>query len=226
MQRVLIAEDDAILVKRLVRALEKYSHRLVVLAAADGQEAMDILGAQPVALLITDIQMPRVDGLQLLAHINEHFPLLPCFVMTAYGSLDMQARMPKDLLRFYHKPFDPAEMAAEVVAVLDDPSFAEDRSGVSIYSFLQLIQLEQVNCRLDVDAADGASGSLLFLNGRLWDAECADGRCGDVAARELIRPRKARYGIRFFPKDDGPCRVSLPLDTFVDRSLGRPGPDL
>lgn len=218
MHRILIAEDDAILVKRLVRALEKHDDRLTVVATADGQEAIDILGSGPVALLITDIQMPRVDGLQLLAHINEHYPLLPCFVMTAYGSLEVQARMPEDLLRFYHKPFDLVDMAADVLAVLDDPEFAGDRSGVSIYSFLQLIQLEQVSCRLDVDGDDGFSGHLLFRDGKLLDAVCGDAQTGDDAARELIKPRKARFGIRFFPKDDHAQRVTQPLDTFVRQS--------
>ena len=220
MHRILIAEDDAILLKRLVRTLEKHDDRLTVSTAADGQEAIDILGSGPVALLITDIQMPRVDGLQLLAHINEHHPLLPCFVMTAYGSPEMQARMPEDLLRFYHKPFDLEDMAADALAMLDDPEFIGDRSGVSIYSFLQLIQLEQVSCRLDVDGDDGSSGHLLFRDGQLLDAVYGDTLTGDDAARELIKPRKARFGIRFFPKDDDAHRVTQPLETFVRQSLG------
>ncbi|MFH1982320.1 MAG: response regulator [Pseudomonadota bacterium] len=219
MHRVLIAEDDAILSKRLVRTLEKHGDRLTVVTAADGQEAIDILGSGPVALLITDIQMPRVDGLQLLAHINAHHPLLPCFVMTAYGSLEMQARMPADLLRFYHKPFDLEEMAADVLTVLSDPEFIGDRAGISIYSFLQLIQLEQVSCRLDVDADAGLSGHLLFRDGNLLDAVCGDKLTGDDAARALIQRRKARFGIRFFPKDDASHRVTLPLETFIGQSL-------
>lgn len=218
MQRVLIADDDAILLKRMVRALEKHRDRLAVATAVDGQAAMDVLKTQSVALLITDIQMPRVDGLQLLAHVNTHHPALPCFVMTAYGSLEMQARMPRDLLRFFHKPFDLEEMAAEVMAVLTDPSAMADASGVSIYSFLQLIRLEQVSCRLDVTPERGPAGTLLFRDGRLCDAVCGD-RVGDDAAREMIQPRKARFGIRFFPKVDPPCRVTQPLEDFVYRSL-------
>lgn len=70
--RIRIAQDDAILPKRLARTVEKHNDRLTVAAAADAQKVIDILGKGPVALLITDIQMPRVDGPQLLAHINEH----------------------------------------------------------------------------------------------------------------------------------------------------------
>ena len=111
MDKVLIVEDDRIHLKRLITILGKHQDKFEVVPAGDGQEAIDILEEQPISVLVTDIQMPRVDGLVLLAYVNEHHPKLPCLVMTAYGTPQMKAKLPKDLLRFFHKPFDIEDLA-------------------------------------------------------------------------------------------------------------------
>jgi len=61
MDKVLIVEDDRIHLKRLTTVLEKHRDKFEVIPAVDGQEAIDILKQGPVSLMVTDIQMPRVD---------------------------------------------------------------------------------------------------------------------------------------------------------------------
>jgi len=67
MNKVLIAEDDRILSKRLSKGLEKYSDKFEIVLVRDGQEAISVLKREPISLLITDIQMPRLNGIILLA---------------------------------------------------------------------------------------------------------------------------------------------------------------
>ena len=218
MPNVLIAEDDAILRKRLVRILGKHEDRFTVIPAADGKKAIDALDQHDVSLLITDIQMPHVDGLTLLAHISNKFPLLPCFVMTAYGSLQVRARLPKDLLRFYQKPFDIEELAADILSVLDTPDQPFDGAGISIYSYLGLIAAEQCSCLLKVSAGDDLSGELVFIRGELYDAVCGN-QNGEDAARALIQPRPCCFGISFSGDEDAEKRIFTPLDTIIRQSL-------
>ena len=84
MKKILIAEDDAIFLNLLVSSLKKYNAQFEVLTAENGRQAISILKKTPISLLITDVKMPEIDGLALLAYVNENFPFIPCFVMTAY----------------------------------------------------------------------------------------------------------------------------------------------
>ncbi len=105
MKKILIAEDDKILSMRLVRALEKHGDILDVIAVSNGKDAIDVLSKHHIALLVTDIHMPEVDGFVLLAHVNEHYPVIPCFVMTAIGAPKVKPKLPRDLVRFFPKLF-------------------------------------------------------------------------------------------------------------------------
>ena len=98
MKTVLIAEDDAVFLARLERMLSAHSSRLTVAAAANGREAVKVLQGRSVSVLVTDIQMPEMDGLELLAYVNEHHPVIPCFVMTAYETPELKKKVARDSL--------------------------------------------------------------------------------------------------------------------------------
>ncbi len=86
MHTVLIAEDDPIFSRILVTKLKKYGDKFEILSAKDGKEAIEILRQKWISLLVTDIQMSKIDGFKLLAYVNEYHPVIPCFVMTAYDT--------------------------------------------------------------------------------------------------------------------------------------------
>jgi len=73
MKSVLIADDDRILRKMLSVALESASDALQVFEAEDGQVAIDVLEAEKIDLVITDINMPRLNGLMVIAYLNIFF---------------------------------------------------------------------------------------------------------------------------------------------------------
>ena len=62
---------------------------LTVIYAADGREALAVLGRQALDLVVTDLQMPEMDGLQLVKAVRADFPLVPVILMTAKGSEDI-----------------------------------------------------------------------------------------------------------------------------------------
>ena len=83
MDKVLIAEDNPDLLKTLKMGLEKYSDKFETIAARDGAEAIAVLKKIDISLLVTDIQMPRIDGLSLLAFVKKKYPGIPCIVISS-----------------------------------------------------------------------------------------------------------------------------------------------
>lgn len=88
---VLVAEDDPMLRDGLVTLLRDY--RWEVHGAADGCEALALMRAHPIEVVLTDLLMPRMDGLQLLGRIREIDPELPVIVLTGFGTLDRCAQL-------------------------------------------------------------------------------------------------------------------------------------
>lgn len=215
MHRVLIADDDPIMLRRLEKAFEPHKAAVTVFTAANGQEAIDLLAKHTVSLLITDIQMPEVDGLELLAHVNTNYPVARCFVMTAYDSESLQRNLPKDLFRFFSKPLDPSVVVDAALAVLDRNIPRGVLSGISVASFLFLISLEKKTCLLEVSGPEKKKGLLYFENGDPFDAAYA-GLKGEAAAIEIISFNDATFKFRHFPDRSVARRINTSLQEMID----------
>ena len=83
--RILIAEDDDDIRFSISRALKKAGHELTI--AADGAEAIDEINCSTFDLVITDLQMPRQDGLAVVRAVREQMPSATILVMTAFGTV-------------------------------------------------------------------------------------------------------------------------------------------
>lgn len=220
MQRVLIAEDDGILLRRLEKAFEAQRGHIDVVGAANGQEAIDALARQPVSLLITDIQMPEVDGLELLAHVSAHYPVVRCFVMTAYDSEALQRELPKDLLRFFRKPLDPDQVVAAAVAALGRDVPRGVVKGISVGSFLFMISLEKKTCLLEVRGGKNERGLLYFENGAPFDA-AFQGLKGEAAAIQIINLSNASFYFRNFPDRRVTRRIEMGIEEMIAAARSR-----
>jgi CheY-like chemotaxis protein/anti-sigma regulatory factor (Ser/Thr protein kinase) len=83
--RVLVVDDSAI-DRRIAGGLLEREHHLVVAYASNGREALDAIDADPPAVVVTDMQMPELDGLGLVEEVRRRHPQIPVVLMTAYGS--------------------------------------------------------------------------------------------------------------------------------------------
>jgi two-component system response regulator FlrC len=131
---ILIVEDDASLREALVDTLELSRYR--VLIAQDGVEALGVLREHAVGLVITDVQMPNMTGLQLLHEIKAEWPHVPVLLMTAYGVIAQAVEaMREGACDYLVKPFEvedllsraarwmlPASFAGQQQTVMDDPA--------------------------------------------------------------------------------------------------------
>jgi DNA-binding NtrC family response regulator len=79
-----------------------------VICATNGKEALSLLEKQPVDLVISDLAMPEMDGIQLMHSAKEQHPTLPFIVFTAQGSVESAvAAIKKGALDYLEKPLDP-----------------------------------------------------------------------------------------------------------------------
>ena len=89
MARILLAEDDNSVRHFLARSLELAGHE--VLAFADGEDALPTLTAGPFDLLISDVVMPRLGGIELAMKAKEISPGLPVIYITGFSAVAMEA---------------------------------------------------------------------------------------------------------------------------------------
>lgn len=91
MPRVLIVDDDPVHRDLAGRYLEGLPD-LETGIATDGRDALRALGERPADVVVTDLYMPGMDGLDLVGKIHEDFPGLPVVLMTSYGSEQLAVR--------------------------------------------------------------------------------------------------------------------------------------
>jgi len=108
MARILVADDEAGVRSFLAETLELGGH--VVAQAADGEQALALLARQAFDLLVTDLRMPRLDGLALLRQAQAQQPDLEVIVLTAHGSVATAVEaMRLGAFDYLQKPVDGPE---------------------------------------------------------------------------------------------------------------------
>ena len=119
---VMIVEDDAS-TRRLYRFLLSNSGYVVV-EAEDGQAALEKFITQPCDVVITDMNMPRMSGMDLVRALRENYPTVHVIMVTAFGTPDIEKQAWRAGVNEYlTKPFDFEELERRV------QQFFEQRNG-------------------------------------------------------------------------------------------------
>lgn len=117
LRRILLAEDDPSMRGFLVRALEKADYDVV--AFDNGEEAYEQLKREPFTLLLTDIVMPKMDGIELARRASEIDPELKIMFITGFAAVVLNSdRAPPRDARVLSKPFHLKDLVSEVDRVL------------------------------------------------------------------------------------------------------------
>ncbi|OPY88722.1 MAG: Transcriptional regulatory protein ZraR [Smithella sp. PtaU1.Bin162] len=123
--RILVIDDDAVACEFLQEALSREGYDVVTYTSALEALGQDLSRYD---LLMSDIRMPGMDGLQLLGEVQKNWPNLPVILMTAYGSLEttMEA-ISLGAWDYISKPFSPDDCRAIVKKVLEVRELREKR---------------------------------------------------------------------------------------------------
>lgn len=105
MEKILIIEDRDTMARMLQDTLESEGYQVVL--SCDGLEGIKRFREEKVDLVLTDLKLPKKDGLEVLSAVKEDNPLIPVIIMTAYGTIDIAVKAVKDgAFDFITKPFD------------------------------------------------------------------------------------------------------------------------
>lgn len=111
---ILVVEDDDSLREALVDTLELHGYDCV--QAADGVEALHVLELKPVNMVVSDVNMPEMDGVQLLKNVRNKYPHIPVVLLTAYGCIASSVEaMRAGAADYIVKPFEP-DVLLELIA--------------------------------------------------------------------------------------------------------------
>ena len=186
MNTVLIVDDDLGFQRLLGISLQKFKKEFEVLLANNGEEAMAVLARKSVNLIVTDIQMPKVDGLALLAHVNDTYPGTSAVIMTAHSTPGLETQFAQSGQLLLKKPFT-MDTLVEVIREALAPSQPEGMlKGISVASFLQMIELEQKSCVLEVIAKTNEKGDFYIEKGEVYDARFQDLQGAEAACALIV----------------------------------------
>jgi CheY-like chemotaxis protein len=120
-KQILLVEDDAPTRHTLAFVLQ--DEGFIVIEAADGQEALDILVTTVPDLVITDNMMPRLDGLGLLSQIRQRFPTLPVLFYSAVMGPKLESQVRQlGVVAYLSKPLRLDELLQLISTVLGAPT--------------------------------------------------------------------------------------------------------
>jgi len=165
---LLLVDDDPDLLKLISLRLTSAGYR--VRTAESGEAALATMAVTRPALVITDLRMPGMDGLQLFETIHRQHPTMPVIILTAHGTIpDAVSATQRGVFGFLTKPFDSQDLLQKVAAAValsgDSPSGASDdewRSGIITRSPAMEDLLRQARLVADSDASvliTGESGT-------------------------------------------------------------------
>jgi len=211
MEKVLIVDDDTRILKLFKKALQKYEDKFEVLTAPNGEEAIKVLKRDLISVLLTDLVMPKVDGLELLAYMNENHPQVPCIVMTGHRSPEIKRKAEQeDILDYLEKPVDLKKLDRAILDGLDRVEKGAFQAGVAVTSLLQLIDMEQKTCTLEVRADKEKKGFFYLYDGLLYDAHYGDMK-GEDAAFQMIGWDHVGFRFKNFPGKNIKQRINRNL---------------
>lgn len=211
LKNVLVVDDTQGVRQTIRKGLANFKDQLTVLTCENGRKAIETLESQSIDLVVTDIKMPEVDGLELLAYMATHFPALPAIVISGFATQENTQKLDElGVYSFIRKPLSIKELRKHIFEVLREDSHNGSLSGISIAGFVQLIESEQKTCLLEIESAENLKGYFYFKQGVLFDA-LFDQKRGEAAALEMINWERARLSFRNLPPRAIEQRIQTPI---------------
>jgi len=199
---ILLVDDDPDLLRLISLRLASAGYR--VRTADSGETALAALAVSRPAVVVTDLRMPGIDGMQLFQAIHREHPALPVIILTAHGTIpDAVSATQRGVFGFLTKPFDSQELLQKVAAAIKlsgdhgetDASDADWRSGIVTRSPKMEDLLRQARLVADSDASvlvfgDSGTGKELLARAIHRASKRADGpfvavNCGAIPGELL-----------------------------------------
>jgi DNA-binding response OmpR family regulator/predicted regulator of Ras-like GTPase activity (Roadblock/LC7/MglB family) len=185
-KKILVVDDEADILWSLKEFLVNKELQAQVVTAASGEEALEKLARERIDLVITDIKMPGMSGLDLLVEIKNRFPYISVIIMTAFPSSEFKREaLLKGGMYFIEKPFDIKNLREKVMEALQETGqFKGMLTGISLSDVIQIKCMSGVTAALRVTEGN-RQGIIFFQKGEIIHALC-DELDGERAFYEII----------------------------------------
>ena len=196
-KKVLIVDDDQEMLRILKKDLGKYSRTFTVLTAEDGLAAVEMLKKNNISLIITDLELPQMDGIALLSHLRERYPDISAIVITDSSTPEKQKlAKEKGAAGYVEKPFIIEDLARKIITSLKKEGDGGILHGIAPGTFLQLVEMEEKTCTIRLtDDGSGNRGVLFFKDGELLEARINELQ-GRDAAYQILAWEEATLSIQ------------------------------
>lgn len=221
MKNVLVVDDEETLLMIMVGRFEDYSDRFNVLTAGNGKEAVKVLESETVDLVVTDLKMPEMDGIELIAYMSSKFPSIPVIAASAYCTPDIQEKL-KGLgaMQVMDKPVNFDLLAQGVLKGLERSHEGGSLNCISLSSFLQIIEMEEKSCVLEVHGSAKQRGFYYMIHGEMYDAVYGELN-GEEAAYEMLTWENSELYLRNLPRERPEKRIQKLLMSVVMEGIRR-----
>jgi CheY-like chemotaxis protein len=204
--KILIVDDDVRLLTRLKNGLMKFG-QFDILTAMHGMQALAILKSAGASIMVTDLEMPKMDGVELLAAATRDYPNILCIVTTSLKGHALRKKFQGDsLFSYINKPFDHIRLHGEIIKMLDCRDEIKFRPGIFLTAMLPLINMMQKSCLIEASAGTNKKGIFYFDSGVISDVRTKN-RNGSSALEEMLNWGPAQYWIKPLP-DSSPAGPS------------------
>lgn len=170
--RILLVDDDPNLLWGVGRYLTRSGY--TVISCPDGADAIDVLKDSNFTAMITDIQMPRLNGLALIEWAMQNCPSMKIIAITAFGCASVQqVLLKKGPILYVEKPFDPKVMLELLKRDnSNNEAFSGSVNGIDLFDYIQLVFMTNRKMKLQVACSNGESGLIYINEGTACHAEC------------------------------------------------------
>ncbi len=128
-ERILVVDDEEQMRDLLAKVLDRKGYQVAV--CSDGLEALAYLEKEPADLVITDVRMPGLSGMEALRAVKELNPDIVVLIMTAFGSIDQAVQAVKEgAYDYINKPFKIEEMLLTIEKALDERRLRHEVSAL------------------------------------------------------------------------------------------------
>ena len=212
MDKVLIVDSDNENLDRIVKGFKEL-HHFELLTAQSGKSAIRILKKTKITVLITDIKLSDIDGVQLLAYMTQNHPSTPCVVMLEQGKprpwfTDRTGH--EDVLYYLEKPFEFGSLASIIFVGLNLKDEGLTLKGMTLKNFLPLIVLSRKTCQMEVVSGSQKKGYLYFNTGVILDAHY-NNTTGDQAAKDMAKWESVSISFSKLPKNKNKQKIHTKL---------------
>lgn len=148
MKHIVIADDERLQCEMLNQILKQKDPEIIVYMAANGQEAYEYLQKNQADVLVTDIQMPVMDGIELIRRVSEEWPEIKIVLISAYQEFEYAHKaLEYRAVDYLLKPFR-VEKFLDIIGKIDDELEGTHRDSAQMNYYEKIVQLYHKDCRM------------------------------------------------------------------------------